>query len=192
MVAIGVTGHRILAEPGRLQAGLEEVLRRLEEAFPGEWTVVSALAEGADRLVAHRLLAREGTRLVAVLPLARGDYETDFETQGSREEFRGLLARAAEVVQVPPRPSRDEAYEAGGSAVLERADVLVAIWDGQGAQGRGGTGGIVARAREHRLPLAWVHAGNRRPGTGEPTSLGAEQGEVSLERFPREQRGAAR
>lgn len=184
MVAIGVTGHRILAEVDRLEAGLEEVVRRLEAAFPGQWTVVSALAEGSDRLVAHRLLAREGTRLVAVLPLARDDYENDFETEASRQEFRDLLARADEVVEVAPGAGRDEAYEAGGRAMLERADVLVAIWDGQGAQGRGGTGGVVAEARERGIPLAWVHAGNRKPGTAEPTSLGEEQGEVTFERLP--------
>ena len=72
--------------------------------------------------------------------------------------------------------------------MLARADVLVAIWDGQGAQGLGGTGGIVAEARERGLPLAWVHAGNRRPGTAEATSLGDEQGEVTFERFPRRSR----
>jgi hypothetical protein len=192
VTAIGVTGHRILVEIDRLQAGLETVVRRLEEAFPGRWTVVSALAEGADRLVARRLLAREGTRLVAILPLARDDYETDFGTDASRREFADLLARASEVVEVAPEPSRDEAYEAGGLAVLERADALVAIWDGQGAQGRGGTGGIVAHARERGLPLAWIHAGNRTPGTEEATSLGHEQGVVTFERMPEGEGGTAR
>lgn len=191
MVAIGVTGHRILAEVDQLQDALDDVAHRLEDAFPGEWRVVSALAEGADRLVAHRLLARAATRLVAVLPLRQLDYETDFDAAASRQEFRDLLARADEVVGVSPQPSRDEAYEAGGRAVLERADVLVAIWDGQGAQGCGGTGGIVDEARARGLPLAWIHAGNRKPGTLEPTNLGAEQGEVTLERFPRVPRGGA-
>jgi hypothetical protein len=184
VVAIGVTGHRILAEVDRLEAGLDAVVGRLEETYPCAWTVISALAEGSDRLVAHRLLARRGTLLVAVLPLAGDDYEADFETAASRQEFRDLLARAAEVVLVQPQLSRDEAYEAGGRTLLERADVLVAIWDGQGAQGRGGSGSLVAEARERGLPLAWVHAGNRRPGTLEPTSLGDEQGQVSFERVP--------
>jgi hypothetical protein len=192
VVAIGVSGHRALTEIQRLEAGLAEVVRRLEEAFGEErWTVVSALAEGADRLVAHRLLARKGTRLVAVLPLAREEYETDFRTDASREEFRGLLALAKEVVEVPPEPNRERAYEIGGHVVLDRADVLVAVWDGQGAQGRGGTGTVVAAARERGLPLAWVHAGNRKPGTVEPTGLGDEQGEVTLERLPRPRQGAA-
>jgi hypothetical protein len=59
--------------------------------------------------------------------------------------------------------------------------VLIAIWDGKTAQGQGGTGAIMARARQRGLPIAWVHAGNRKPGTQEPTSLGAEQGMVTFE-----------
>jgi hypothetical protein len=31
------------------------------------------------------------------------------------------------------------------------------------------------------LPFAWVHAGNRRPGTMEPTSLRTDQGHVTYE-----------
>jgi hypothetical protein len=33
------------------------------------------------------------------------------------------------------------------------------------------------------LPIARVHAGNRKPGTLESTSLGIEQGSVSYENF---------
>lgn len=182
-VGIGVTGHRVLTDTDRLRSGLDEVAHRLEHEFPGGWTVVSALAEGADRLVAHRLLAREGTRLVAVLPLERDDYAADFATEASRQDFADLLSRADEVVRVPPQLSREAAYEAGGDAVLARVDALVAVWDGQVAQGPGGTGGVVAEARARGLPLAWVRAGNRTPGTVERTSLGAAQGLASFERF---------
>lgn len=184
MVAIGISGHRILAEVKRIETGLEEVVQRLEAASPEPWSIISALAEGSDRLVASRLLRREDNRLVAVLPLTRDDYENDFATAASRQEFGDLLARADEVVELPPRHSREESYEAGGLAVLDRSDVLVTVWNGKGAQGQGGTGGIVAEARRRGLPVAWVHAGNRRPGTDEPTSLGAEQGMVSFEGLP--------
>jgi len=34
------------------------------------------------------------------------------------------------------------------------------------------------------VPLAWVHAGNRKPGTNQATSLGEKQGKVSFERMP--------
>jgi hypothetical protein len=185
MVAIGVTGHRFLAELDRLAAGVDEALGRIEQAFPGRpLTVISPLAEGADRLVARRVLARPGARLVVPLPLPQSEYVTDFEPAESKGEFLALLSRADEVIALPPAATRDEAYAAVGRYVLDHCDVLIALWDGQIAQGEGGTGEIVAEARQRGPPLAWVRAGNRVPGTEEPTTLGEEQGKVTFERFP--------
>jgi hypothetical protein len=179
---IGVTGHRILAERQRVVAGIEAALSRIQARFPGRApVVVSALAEGADRLVAEAVLRRSGSRLVAVLPMPRSEYLSDFATPESRDEFMRLLAGAAEVVELPTSSSRTEAYAAANERMLDEADVLVAVWDGGGAQGQGGTAEVVARARTLRLPLAWVHAGNREPGALEATSLGADQGRVTFE-----------
>lgn len=184
-LTIGVTGHRVLAEPHRVEAGVDEALRRIDQAFPGRVrTVLSSLAEGSDRLVARRALARHGTRLVALLPLPRADYLGDFATEESRREFEELLGRADEVREPPASRPRPEAYDVAGRDLLGRSDVVIAVWDGQAAQGQGGTGAVVAEARARGLPIAWVHAGNRRPGTLEPTSLGPEQGRVTLERMP--------
>jgi len=182
MIRIGVTGHRILADVERVEDGVRQALRRIADAFPGEpWTAVSSLAEGADQLVVQHILARAGSRLVVPLPLPTEDYLLDFGSSGSRERFRQLLARAAEVVELPAAQSRPQAYAAAGVYVVDHCEVLIALWDGQGGQGEGGTASIVARARGCGLPLAWVHVGNRKPGTVEPTSLGAEQGQVTLE-----------
>ena len=185
IVAIGVTGHRFLAEVDKIAAGVDEALRRIEEAFPGKLlAVISPLAEGADRLVVHRVLARPQARLFVPLPLPKSDYMEDFEPAGSREAFLSLFERANEMIRLPPAPTRNQAYEAVGRYVLDHCDVLIAIWDRQEAQGQGGTAAIVAQARQRGLPLAWIRAGNRRPGTQEPMILGEEQGKVSFERFP--------
>jgi hypothetical protein len=182
MVAIGVIGHRALAELDRINAGVAEALHHIEEAFPGQpLTVISSLAEGADRLVVHQALARSEVRLVVPLPLPKSDYLADFVSAESKAEFLSLLDQAAEVIELPPALTRNEAYEAASNYVLEHCDTLIAIWDGQGPQGQGGTGAIVVRARRRGLPIAWVHAGNRHPETQEPTSLGAEQGTVTFE-----------
>ena len=181
-VRIGVTGHRVLAETGLVAAGIEKALTHIEAVHPGRClVVVSALAEGADRLVTEAVLRRPGARLEAVLPFARADYLEDFTTAGSKNEFRRLLARADLITELPKRASRDAAYSAASARVLEGVDVLVAVWDGQDAQDKAGTGAVVARARALRMPLAWVHAGNRKPGTMEPTSLGPDQGAVTHE-----------
>jgi len=96
----------------------------------------------------------------------------------------GHLPLADEVITLPPAPTRDQAYAAVGRYVIDHCELLIAIWDGQEARGQGGAGEIVAQARLRGLPIAWVHAGNRKPGTQEPTTLGEEQGMVTLERFP--------
>jgi hypothetical protein len=172
----------VLAEVPRVAAGVEAALDRIEAAFPGRaLVVVSALAEGADRLVAEAVLRRPGARLRVVLPMAQSEYVADFATPESRDEFLALLARAYELVELPARATRDEAYAAANDRILDGVDVLVAVWDGADAQGRGGTAEVVARARSRHLPLAWIHAGNRRPGTMEPTTLEAEQGRVTFE-----------
>jgi len=184
LIRIGVTGHRILAEHHKIDRGVEEVLGRVEQLCPGEsLTVMSALAEGADRIVARRVLARPGTRLVVALPLDESDYIRDFASEESRAEFSSLLELASKIERMPPAPAREQAYEAAGEYVLNNSDVLLTIWDGRPALGRGGTADIVSRARVRKLRIAWVHAGNREPGANEPTTLANEQGLVTFENF---------
>jgi hypothetical protein len=179
---IGITGHRVLAEFERLEVGVEQALRRIEAAYPERpLKIFSALAEGADRLALGPALKRADSRFVAVLPLEKYDYLSDFGSSESKDDFLRLLTGADEVVQLPAQAEREQAYEAAGDYVCEQVDVLLAVWDGKGAQGQGGTAEVVARARARRLSLAWVHAGNRKPGTMEPTSLGPDQGRVTYE-----------
>ena len=60
-LVVGVTGHRVLAEVGRIRSAIAAALAALEGRFLNHRLVaLSALAEGADRLVAERVLAREG------------------------------------------------------------------------------------------------------------------------------------
>src|ERR1700722_795478 len=99
-LSVGVIGHRILSEPDRLRQSIDMALDRLGESFPGRpFTVLSSLAEGADRLVAERILARPGASLAAVLPLPKDLYMADFVTAGSKKEFLAFLARAAEAIE---------------------------------------------------------------------------------------------
>lgn len=146
---VGVTGHRALARPDEVAAEVDAVLDRL--AGGGQAIVaVTGLAEGADRLVAQRVLARPGGRLVALLPFAPVDYIADFADPGSVQEFTDLLAAADEQEVITGSPSddwtREAAYERAGHAMLDRCDVLLALWDGQPGRGRGGTADMVFEA----------------------------------------------
>lgn len=136
-----------MADPVGVRAAVDAVL----DGLGGPLTAVSSLAEGADRLVARAVLDRPDGRLVALLPLATEDYETDFVDLASRQEFNDLLAAADESRVIPVHPdddaSREAAYERAGLAVLDGSDLLLALWDGAPGRGRGGTAELVAEAR---------------------------------------------
>ncbi|HEX7294561.1 MAG TPA: hypothetical protein VF251_02335, partial [Pyrinomonadaceae bacterium] len=129
------------------------------------------------------VLMRSGARLIVPLPLPVADYLRDFASEADGRIFRDLLARADEVIEFPATSSREESYEMAGDFIVNNCDVLLAIWDGEPAHGRGGTATVVEYARELHLPIAWVRAGNRKKGTHEPTSLGNQQGTVTFERM---------
>ena len=182
MIVVGVAGHRVLADVERIRKGIDRAIRRIDQMHPGRaLAVMSALAEGSDRLVADAILARADSSLTAVIPIPTEDYVTDFASAESIAEFERLLSRAGEVVVMQSRPTRDESYETAARYIVDHCDVLIAIWDGKNAQGRGGTAATIARARQLELPIAWIKAGNRLPGTMDPTTLGAEQGSVVFE-----------
>jgi len=185
MITIGVTGHRFLIEVDKITAGIDQALDHIERTFgDASFLVVSPLAEGADRLAAQCVLKRKGSKLIVPLPLPQPDYLEDFKSLDSKKEFQALLTQADQVFTLSPAPTREEAYAAEGTYMLEHCDVILMVWDGEESQGIGGTGEIASAARLIGMPLAWVMAGNRVPGTDEPTTLGEDQGKVIYENFP--------
>jgi hypothetical protein len=167
-VVIGVTGHRKLGGQSRLIEQITETIENIRQIVPSlpktplVLTILSSLAEGADRLVVKEALKLPDTALEAVLPMPKDDYVRDFATSKSREEFEGLASRAVSVRVLPSRDDRNEAYEQAGRYIVDQCDVLIALWNGEPAAGRGGTGEIVRYARDTGCPLIWIHT--ERPG----------------------------
>ncbi|MFV1949274.1 MAG: hypothetical protein ACC633_04985 [Anaerolineales bacterium] len=185
MIKLGVSGHRFLNEEQELSRGIDEALNTIAQTFGDQpFRVISGLAEGADRLIVRRVLKRKGSRLTVLLPLPEDEYLKDFDGETSQKEFQSLLGQADQIIQLPIAPSREGAYARQGSCLLNQSDILLIIWDGLDSQGLGGTGDVAAAARAQNMPLAWVKAGNRKPGTTEHTSLSIDQGSVVYENFP--------
>ncbi len=178
-LCIGVTGHRFLAEEKKLRAAVRLAMARLRAQFPKRpLRVLSSLAEGADRSVVQEVLKQQGTTLVVALPLPVEDYRQDFATPQFKAAFTRLIKQAERVLTLPPAGTRNQAYEQAGQYVVDHCDALIALWDGQEAQGRGGTADMVRRALARGVPVFHIKAGNRKPGTTEPTTLGDQQGEL--------------
>lgn len=151
---VAVTGHRDPPSEDLplLALAVDRTLGQIRAtASEGIPTLVSGLAEGADRLVAERALAL-GWRLVGVLALPADEFAKDFASEASRSEFRRLLGRCAQVIEAsPPGTPRPQCYANVAERIIAMSDWLVALWDGGPAAGSGGTADVVARFLAHSL-----------------------------------------
>ena len=195
-LTIGVTGHRLHRAPplagrgdanGRafdieaVERGIGDFFRTtiatfasvedaVSESFDSAapaFTLISSLAEGADRIAARAALAA-GFALDVVLPCPPAIYVGTFADEASRGEFDALMASARARLVLPLAGKLEEAiadrlprsYESAGLTMLAQSDILVAVWDGKPADGRGGTGDIVDEAARRGVPIVVVDPSN--------------------------------
>lgn len=186
MVTVGVTGHRDLPDSADITQAVDSVLSHIQSIYGHtDLQLISPLAEGADRLVAWQAVDSYSARLIVPLPLDISNYLQDFETPVSREEFRKLMKLAEEVIQMPAANSRTAGYLAAGRYTLRHSDVLIAVWDGKYNGRVGGTGQIVAEARQQELPMAWIQVKDRGvPGEKSIQKDNDSTVRVIYERFP--------
>jgi TIR domain len=198
-LSIGVVGHR----PDRLVHGdlrhitsevervidsiiheVDVVHGRYKEFFRGatpQLCVVSALAEGADRIVAEAAMAKNFI-LDAPIPFLEDEYLKDFvhepagqsqaplhgmsvpASNASVAEFKALINDRATraLLQLPGSRGRsgratereaDKAYEMAGLTVIGQSDILLTVWDGGISHGRGGTTDMLHQAVRRGVPI---------------------------------------
>ena len=139
---IGITGHRNLPNPTSWDWVDSQLKRELSQiANP---TGVSCLAEGADQVLAQLVLELGGS-LIAVIPYSK-DFDQSFDTSEGRDGYLALRNQAIEVKVLPDKPDKEDSYLEAGLMVVDLCDVLFAVWDGQPAKGKGGTGDVVEYA----------------------------------------------
>jgi hypothetical protein len=118
--------------------------------------LVSPLAEGSDRLVAETAL-QMGYRLETPLPFTQAEYERDFPR--TVDSFWALLAHGRTIALDGGRGDEEmRSYEAVGRFVVRNCDLLIAIWDGKPAKGRGGTEEVVQFAVQSGIPVWWLNS----------------------------------
>ncbi|MFI0780680.1 hypothetical protein [Streptomyces sp. NPDC021212] len=160
MTTISVTGHMDLTDESipLVRAELDKVLAAYE---PSGLVGVSCIARGSDSLFAEAVLAAGG-RLVVVIPSQ--DYRQAKVKPDHAETFDRLLDAADEVLVMPHETANRQAYEGANAVLLERADRLVAVWNGQPPTGKGGgTADVVHQAREADIPVdvIWPNGASR-------------------------------
>jgi len=194
-IRIGVTGHRVLDNETELKKQLIEVLKtEIAKLFdndslnllnknliaPVTYSVLTPLAEGADRLVAETVMEYDARSCVeVVLPLTLHDYKKTFKNPDD-PRFDELYNKARQVKQMRNHrletepeiiqntieiniknrieKAKKEAFEKAGHHIVNHCDVLIAIWDGKKSQGIGGTSDIIEYAVSKKRPVIIISA----------------------------------
>lgn len=184
-LAVGICGHRWVRESPELQAATDKVVEKIERHYSVQGIrLLSPLAEGADRIVAKRILSFPKVYLVALLPFPVKEYLMDFSGPESVEEFRDLFGRANQVIELPGQQNREQAYVSLAKTLLDQCDVLIGVWDGKPANGRGGTAEIVQEARRRGMPLAWILHGKPDARIRKMIANEEAMSDIVFERFP--------
>jgi hypothetical protein len=159
---VGITGHSNLV-PECVDAVRAEVRSVLEAEVPGGSSLVgvTCLAPGADQLFA-RVVLELGGRVEVVLPAM--DYREKLKPS-RRAEYDELLARAHVVSVLPNELSGRQAYVMANERMLASVELLIAVWDGNPPDGRGGTADVVETARASGVPVivVWPPTARRSP-----------------------------
>jgi len=148
MPCVGVTGHMDLTTPTQplVDAAIRELLAKEQNGLTG----ITCLARGADQIFARAVLDLGGA-LIVVLPSP--NYREQKVRLDNRAVFDELLAAASDIQHMPFAKADRQAYAAANAALLNTADKLVAVWDGQPSKDQGGTGALVEQARQLGKPV---------------------------------------
>ena len=171
---IGVTGHRDLRDEyiGELERRVGVVFDRIASDYltadgATPIVVLSALAEGADQLVARIALDR-GALLVAPLPMPIAEYRKDYQPGSMPDaegEFDRLLARAIVIREMPfvdgntietirTDPARRALqYRETGIFIVRHCQILLSLWDGDECDLRTGGSAETVRLQRDGAPL---------------------------------------
>ncbi len=152
MTRLAVTGHRGLSES---TAALVDVALRREiskRAVNGPLIGLSCIADGADALFAQAILDYGGT-LQVIVPARK--YRESLPKE-HHSTYDALIAQAVETVQLDHVESDSQAHMDASLRMLQDADELLAIWDGQPARGYGGTADVIEAAHDRGIPVCVV------------------------------------
>jgi hypothetical protein len=144
---IAISGHRGL--PSTTADLVDKAIRGTLAAAAPDVTAISCLADGADQIFA-RAVTDLGGDLEAVIP---ADQYRDVLPAASHADDRRLPASSPPVRRLPFTAPTSESYMAASMLMIDAADELYAVWDGQPARGYGGTADVVAYAYEHGKPV---------------------------------------
>lgn len=163
-VVVAVTGHRHLPaeDLSVIEDAVFEAMIRLQRRSPhSPCRLLTGLAEGADSIAA-RCALELGWQVHAVIPESLQNHASSISSEEARDVFHCLLKRCSSVTLLPvSTDSPDQKYLDVAAYLCQQGQWLIAVWDGNAAEGPGGTADVVRLFEQ-----GTVNAAGTLPDTG--------------------------
>ena len=154
---MGLAGHREL--PDRVQAA-EWIARELAvvlATLPGEAVGITSAAAGSDLLFLAACRAA-GLKTVVLLPFDRERFQEDFSDEDEWQRACQEMDAAWWCEVVPGGEIAPAVYHVVAREVLELADRMLVLWNGEPARGLGGTAESVQEATERGIAMRIINS----------------------------------
>lgn len=159
---LGVVGHRPdkLADPEQLAQDLGRRFLALQSELSKAGVrghLCTSMAAGTD-LLAVEAATRAGIAGVELwIPGGLPEFRKEVAEAGDlwAERFDAAVRLATRIVEVPIL-APGQGYAEVAESILQRCDVLLAVWDGQPGRGEGGTAHSVDVAQTRGIPVLWL------------------------------------
>lgn len=147
---IGITGHQ--TRDGIDWPWVKNTIRAELSKVVGVEQCLSSLATGSDQVFTEVALEL-GIPVLAVIPMQ--DYERYFRGN-ALGKYRRLL-RQCQVTQLDWYGDDERAFFEAGKTIVEKSDMMFAVWDGKKSEGQGGTGDVVVFAQKNAKPIVHIN-----------------------------------
>jgi hypothetical protein len=170
---VGFSGHRSVSDREKAAEDINAVFQNLGERIRkagGTPALSSSPAAGAD-LLALEAAKSAGFSIHLTLPLPIDEFRKDFENEAEWHEALRWIENAQNgkdgaTITIPQATvSKPECYYESGLEIASSCDVLVVFWDGEAANGLGGTSDVVELAQGLGKPAVRIHSQPKEAGS---------------------------
>jgi len=149
---VGITGHQNIGSDETVK-WVTNILTAYINSISIE-SGITSLAIGADQLFAH-FLQHRNIPYTVIIPC--DNYEQTFSDTASLQNYQALLDASFNDFHLPFHEPTEAAFYQAGKEIVDRSDMMIAIWDGQPAKGLGGTGDIVTYALANKRHIYHIN-----------------------------------
>ena len=153
---IGITGHQKFDNNDTyswVRSSIQNELNSIEPPLIG----YTSLAIGSDQIFATLIYENGGT-VYALIPFI--NYERAFEKKDIFL-YKKLLNKAKEIETLSIKGTDEDSYLEAGKRIVDKSDIIIAVWNNKPAEGKGGTADIVNYARRKNRPLIIINPEGR-------------------------------